>query len=159
MEKPFKHSIFINPLGFALAETRYDTFPVPAPAISYERHLRPVSLYVESNIHFILPLNIEMGVIKYFSDTQEGFFMSIGFEYWWGDFDYYVFGPDFAIRTPVNVGYRWIFDSGFSIKIFGGTGIMWYERQIWGSDGSWRLEKFFYPDFINVAGIQLGYSW
>lgn len=158
-ENIFENSIFINPLGFAMVETRHDYFPVPAPAISFERDLKEASLYFESNLlFFVAPLNIEVGAVKYLSGYLEGFFISAGVEYWWGDLGYYLFSPDFAIRTPLNVGYRWNFDSGLSIKAFVGTGILYIEKQKWGSDNSWRMEKFTYPDIFG-NGVQFGYSW
>lgn len=142
-ETTVRNTFSINPLSFIFIGDHGIAFPLPAPSINYERKVgRRISVYGESGLlFFIIPSNIEFGSSFYLSpDKFDGWSISSGIEFGW---------RNFLVRIPLNLNYKWIHSSRFTIKPFIG-GSLW----IYSEDKTLK----FYP-IPDSFGIYIGKSW
>lgn len=142
----YKSTLSVNPISAILFASRGGAFPFPSPSVNYERKLsKSFSTYGEIGMFLaIIPGNIEAGVFEYLSDDFKGWFLSQGLEFTFiGFFGLFKPAGTIVLRTPVDVGYKWIFSNNFTLRVFGGASL-------------WILPLMPAPDSF---GIYLGKSW
>ena len=141
----FDNTLSVNPLSIIPSPFLTDFFL--APAINYERSIyKKFSIYGEIQLSFnSMNINPEIGVFVYPLDDFRSLFLSCGVEYRYFE----------MVRIPLDIGYKWIFSNGFTLRVFAGPSIIFELKQPRGRYMG-NSNKYILPDSF---GTYFGYSW